>query len=109
MEEVEPRSSAIVTTTATSGATSFITTDLLLTAGDTSAIESSWAYVTSATAAAAALVGQQRPLLAAGLAISTGEASLANPFTMTVPAGTELEIHLRYPVKRGPGTPWVSG
>src|ERR1044072_5301953 len=68
MDEIEPRSSAIVTTTATSGATSFITTDLLLTAGDTAAIESGWAYVTSATAAAAALVGQQRPLARRGVA-----------------------------------------
>lgn len=73
-------------------------------AGDDRALDGGWLYWTSG-----ALLGEERPIIAAGLAASTGDISIANPFSSTTPSGATFEVHLRYPVKASFGTLWTNG
>lgn len=103
-DEVEPMSWAIATSTGAGSATSINCSDFAFTAGDNLALNGAWAYWTSG-----ALLGQERPIVSTGLDTSTGGITLANGYSTTTPDDAEFEVHLRYPVKRSPGTLWVPG
>lgn len=102
--EIEPRSWGKGTSTGTGGTTIVSSTNFRMDAGDDHALDGGWLYWTSG-----ALLGEERPIIAAGLAASTGDISIANPFSATTPSGATFEVHLRYPVKSSFGTIWTNG
>jgi hypothetical protein len=102
--EVEPRSWGKGTSTSTGGSTIVSSTNFRMDAGDDRALDGGWLYWTSG-----ALLGEERPIIAAGLAASTGDISVANPFSATTPSAATFEVHLRYPVKASFGTLWTNG
>lgn len=73
--------------------------------GDTRALDGGWLYFVDGT-----LIGQERAIAEAGLAVAGGDISVGNAYSTTTPSGATFEVHLRYPVTDGPGgTPWVTG
>ena len=102
--EIEPTSWAIGTSTGTGASTAIACSSFAFTAGDNRALDGGWAYWTSGS-----LLGEERPIVSTGLDSSTGGITLANGFSSSTPSGAEFEVHLRYPVKRSPGTLWVPG
>jgi len=101
---IEPRSWGTGTTTSAGTTTTVVSTDFKMVSGDTRGLDAGWVYFGTGT-----LAGQCRPIQIGGLDIDTGTITVANPFTTTTPDATEFEVHLRYPVKRCPGTPTVAG
>lgn len=102
--EIEPRSHGTGTSTSTGGPTIVSSTNFRMDAGDDRALDGGWLYWTSG-----ALLGEERPIIAAGLAASTGDIGMANPYSSTTPSGATFEVHLRYPVKSSYGTIWTNG
>lgn len=102
--QIEPRSWGKGTTTSAGTTTTVVSTDFSMTGGDGRSIDGGWTYFTSG-----ALLGQCRPHQPGALAVSTGTITVGNPYTGTTPSGATFETHLRYPVKRCPGTPLVAG
>ena len=102
--EIEPGSFAVCTTTSAGTTTTLVSTDLALTRGDTDALDAGWAYWTSGS-----LLGHQRPVQTNGLDTATGTVTTTPAWSASAPNTAEFEWHGRYPVKCGPGTPWVSG
>lgn len=102
--QIEPRSWGKGTTTSAGTTETIVSTDFIMTGGNTRDLDGGWSYFTSG-----ALLGQCRPIRVGGLDISTGTQTVANPYTASTPSAATFETHLRYPVKRCPGTPWVAG
>lgn len=102
--QIEPRSWGVGTTTSAGTTTTIISTDFSMGRGDSSGLEGGWSYFTSGT-----LLGQCRPHQKAGLDISTGTITVGNAYSGTTPSGATFEVHLRYPVKKCPGTPMTAG
>ena len=102
--QIEPRSSGPLSTTSAGTSTTIVSTDLIFADGDETVYDGGWVYWPTGT-----LAGQQRPIGTSALDVTTGTLTVATPFSTTTPTATEFEIHLRYPVKRGAGTPTVGG
>lgn len=102
--EIEPESWGVGTTTSVGPTTQITSTAFAMAGGDRRALDGGWAYFTDG-----ALEGQERAIQEAGLTVSGGDIVVGNAFTDVTPSGAGFEVHLRYPVTRAPGTPWVGG
>lgn len=102
--EVEPESWASGTTTAVGPTTAITASTWAMSGGDIRATDGGWVYFTDSSAGA--LEGQERAIAEAGLSVG-GDITVGNAFSAVTPSGAGFEVHLRYPVTRAAGTPWV--